>query len=50
MPEEIAIKIRKLIELKFDQNHRIHERIVIDKGFIQKLKINFDRSFVYYYF
>ncbi len=46
MPEEIAFKVAKLFELKFNQNQRIHERIIVDKDSIKKLKINFDKAFI----
>ncbi len=34
------------VVLCLEQFIRIHERIVIDKDSIEKLKINFDRSFI----
>ncbi|WP_434246483.1 PilZ domain-containing protein [Borreliella burgdorferi] len=46
MPEEILIKVGKLFELKFEQNQRIHERIIVDKNSIRRLKINFDKVFI----
>lgn len=46
LPEEIAIKVGKLFELKFGQNHRIHERIIVDNESIKQLKIDFDKSFI----
>ncbi|WP_418457414.1 PilZ domain-containing protein [Borreliella andersonii] len=46
MPEEILIKLGKLLELKFGQNQRIHERIIVDKNSIRRLKIDFDKVFI----
>ncbi|WKC75518.1 c-di-GMP-binding receptor PlzA [Borreliella yangtzensis] len=46
MPEEIAIKVGKLLDLKLGQNQRIHERIVVDKDSIRKLKIDSDKAFI----
>ncbi|WP_417903212.1 PilZN3 domain-containing protein (plasmid) [Borreliella andersonii] len=46
MPEEILIKVVKLLELKFGQNQRIHERIIVDKNSVRKLKIDFDKVFI----
>ncbi len=45
-PEEIAIKVGKLLDLKLGQNQRIHERIIIDKDSIRKLKIDSDKAFI----
>ncbi|WP_418905162.1 PilZN3 domain-containing protein (plasmid) [Borreliella finlandensis] len=46
MPEEILIKVGKLLELKFGQNQRIHERIIVDKNSIRRLKIDFNKVFI----
>ncbi|WP_421114431.1 PilZN3 domain-containing protein (plasmid) [Borreliella americana] len=46
MSEEILIKLGKLLELKFGQNQRIHERIIVDKNSIRRLKIDFDKVFI----
>ncbi|XOU12884.1 hypothetical protein QIA01_04960 (plasmid) [Borreliella americana] len=46
MSEEILIKVGKLPELKFGQNQRIHERIIVDKNSIRRLKIDFDKVFI----
>ncbi|WP_410521925.1 PilZN3 domain-containing protein [Borreliella garinii] len=46
IPEDTTSKIRKLIELKFYQNRKIYERIVVYKDSVKKLKINFNRSFI----
>ncbi len=46
IPEEILFKVGKLFELKFGQNQRIHERIIVDKNSIRRLKIDFDKVFI----
>ncbi|WNY65254.1 c-di-GMP-binding receptor PlzA [Borreliella carolinensis] len=46
VPEEIAIKVGKLLDLKLGQNQRIHERIIIDKDSIRKLKIDSDKAYI----
>ncbi|WP_434246481.1 PilZN3 domain-containing protein [Borreliella burgdorferi] len=46
IPEEILIKVGKLLEFKFGQNQRIHERIVVNKNSIRRLKIDFDKVFI----
>ncbi|WKC58268.1 PilZN3 domain-containing protein [Borrelia sp. P9F1] len=46
MPEEFAIKVGKLLDLKIGQNQRIHERIVVDKDSLRKLRLNSDRTFI----
>nr|WP_316258676.1 hypothetical protein [Borreliella andersonii]WNY69943.1 hypothetical protein QIA43_04260 [Borreliella andersonii] len=46
MLEEILIRVGKLLKLKFGKNQRIHERIVVDKNSIRRLKIDFDKVFI----
>ncbi|AYE36581.1 PilZ domain-containing protein [Borrelia turcica IST7] len=46
MPEEFAIKIGKLLDLKLGQNQRIHERIIVDKDSLRKLKLDSDKAFI----
>ncbi|UPA12374.1 c-di-GMP-binding receptor PlzA [Borrelia venezuelensis] len=46
MPEEVAVKIGKLLDLKLGQNQRIHERIIIDKDSLRKLNLSSDKAFI----
>ncbi|AHH08700.1 PilZ domain-containing protein [Borrelia anserina] len=46
IPEEFAVKIGKLLDLKLGQNQRIHERIIISKDSLRKLNIDSDKAFV----
>ncbi|WP_024653318.1 c-di-GMP-binding receptor PlzA [Borrelia persica] len=46
MPEEILVKIGKLLDLKLGQNQRIHERIIIDKESLKKLNLASDKAFI----
>ncbi|BCR22142.1 PilZN3 domain-containing protein [Borrelia sp. HM] len=46
MPEDFAIKIGKLLDLKLGQNQRIHERIIINKDSLRKLNLISDKAFI----
>ncbi|UER67879.1 PilZ domain-containing protein [Borrelia sp. BU AG58] len=46
MPEEFAIKVGKLLDLKLGQNQRIHERIVVDKDSLRRLNLNLEKTFL----
>ncbi|AWG43085.1 PilZ domain-containing protein [Candidatus Borreliella tachyglossi] len=46
VPEEFAMKIGKLLDLKLGQNQRIHERIIVDKDSLRKLKLSSDKAFI----